>query len=159
MTTMLKIRRNTFVSALAAIACLGAAASARAQLPTQQGEPVPRDVREMYDRGLKYIAAKQQADNGGWPGGYQGPGVTGLCLMAFLASGEDPNFGLYSTHVRKSVRNIIERRTRAPATSATACTTTASRCSPWPRPTAPSTSEPLWPDGQAAGRSVRSARR
>jgi hypothetical protein len=27
--------------------------------------------------------------------------------MVFLASGEDPNFGLYSNHVRRSVRNII----------------------------------------------------
>lgn len=104
---MLNIRTAVFSSALAAIAFLGAAASARAQLPTQQGEPVSREVREMYDRGLKWIALKQQP-NGGWTGNYQGPGLDGLCLLAFLASGEDPNFGLYSSQVKKAVRHIVE---------------------------------------------------
>jgi hypothetical protein len=84
-----------------------AATTARAQPPTAKiGEVVPRDVREMYDRGLQYLAATQ-TENGDWTGGQQGPGVTGLCLMVFLASGEDPNFGIYSNHVRKAVRSII----------------------------------------------------
>jgi len=80
---------------------------ASAQLPTARyGEVVPRDVREMYDRGLQYLATTQ-TENGTWTGGEQGPGVAGLCLMVFLASGEDPNFGLYSNHVRRALRNII----------------------------------------------------
>src|SRR4051812_29358888 len=70
------------------------------------GEVVPRDVREMYDRGLQYLV-KTQNDAGGWSGGEDGPGVTGMCLMTFLASGEDPNFGLYSKQVRKAVKRII----------------------------------------------------
>ena len=72
------------------------------------GEIVPRDVREMYDRGLQYLATTQ-SENGDWvkSGGQQGPGVTGLGLMVFLASGEDPNFGIYSNHVRRAARNII----------------------------------------------------
>jgi hypothetical protein len=70
------------------------------------GEVVPRDVREMYDRGMQYLANSQQ-ENGEWLGGQQGPGVTGLGLMVFLASGEDPNFGLYSNHVRRAIRKII----------------------------------------------------
>lgn len=82
----------------------------RAQLPNAQyGEVVPRDVREMYDKGLQYLAKTQAAD-GGWTGGQAGPGVTGLALMVFLASGEDPNFGLYSSHVRKAARNIISQQ-------------------------------------------------
>jgi len=40
-------------------------------------------------------------------GGQGGPGITGLGLMAFLASGEDPNFGLYSNNVRRCVRSLI----------------------------------------------------
>jgi hypothetical protein len=60
----------------------------------------------MYDRGVQYLA-KTQTDEGDWHGGQQGPGITGMALMAFLASGEDPNFGLYSNHVRKAVRSII----------------------------------------------------
>jgi hypothetical protein len=78
-----------------------------AQLPNARiGEAVPRDVREMYDKGLQYLV-KTQTDKGDWQAGQSGPGVTGLCLMVFLASGEDPNFGLYSNNVRKAVRSIV----------------------------------------------------
>jgi hypothetical protein len=55
---------------------------------------------------LQYLV-KTQNDTGGWSGGEDGPGVTGMALMAFLASGEDPNFGLYSKQIRKAVKNII----------------------------------------------------
>lgn len=71
-----------------------------------QGDVVPRDVREMTDRGLQYLVSSQ-ADDGSWSDGYRGPGTTGLALMAFLASGEDPNFGKYSQPIRKSLRSII----------------------------------------------------
>lgn len=82
--------------------------SASAQLDdARYGEVVPRDVREMYDRGLAFLAS-QQGDQGDWPGGQNGPGVTGLCLLAFLASGEDPNFGQYSGTIRRALRNIID---------------------------------------------------
>lgn len=86
---------------------LAALRPATAQPPNiRYGEVVPRDVREMYDRGLQYLA-KTQTEKGDWTGGQQGPGVTGLCLLVFLASGEDPNFGLYSNHIRRALRNII----------------------------------------------------
>lgn len=70
------------------------------------GEAVPRDVREIYDKGMQYLA-KSQSERGDWPGGQNGPGVTGMALMVFLASGEDPNFGLYSNNVRRAVRSIV----------------------------------------------------
>ena len=85
-----------------------AAASAQAQPPAaRSGEVVPRDVREIYDHGLKYLAETQKED-GSWPdNGQSGPGTVGMGLMVFLASGEDPNFGLYSVQVRRALRNII----------------------------------------------------
>ena len=91
------------------VAFLSTTAPALAQPPgARGGEVVPRDVREMYDRGLQYLATTQTV-NGDWTGGVEnGPGGTGICLMAFLASGEDPNFGLYSNQVRKAVRSIIQ---------------------------------------------------
>jgi hypothetical protein len=103
--------------ATVALTVLGPARLARAQvaLPGEHfGEVVPRDVREMYDRGLQYLAATQ-SEIGDWSGGQQGtsgrsadgPGCTGLGLMVFLASGEDPNFGLYANHVRRALRSII----------------------------------------------------
>ncbi len=84
------------------------AASALAQPPEiREGAAVPREVRECYDRALQFLAVSQ-GEAGDWPeSGHQGPAVTGLCLLALLASGEDPNFGPYSQHVRKGLRNII----------------------------------------------------
>src|SRR5207253_406875 len=89
-------RRRVMARTLAlALVLFGGISGASAQPPNARiGEAVPRDVREMYDRGLQFLM-KTQSENGDWPGGQQGPGVTGLGLMAFLASGEDPNFGLY----------------------------------------------------------------
>ncbi|MEK6261532.1 MAG: squalene--hopene cyclase, partial [Planctomycetota bacterium] len=84
---------------------------AMAQPPTVRiGDVVPRDVREIYDRGLQYLATSQ-TEAGDWKGGggEQGPGVTGMALMVLLASGEDPNFGLYSNHVRRALRSIISQ--------------------------------------------------
>jgi len=100
-------RRCVLLAGCAAAFVLGWSARASAQLPaTRSGEVVPRDVREMYDRGLQYLA-KTQTEQGDWQGGQQGPGITGMALMAFLASGEDPNFGTYSNNVRKALRSII----------------------------------------------------
>jgi len=70
------------------------------------GEAVPRDVREIYNKGLQYLV-KTQTQEGSWAGGQTGPGVTGLGLMVFMASGEDPNFGQYSGNVRRAVRSLI----------------------------------------------------
>jgi hypothetical protein len=72
----------------------------------RMGEAVPRDVREIYDRGMQYLASTQTED-GDWKDGQQGPGVTGMAMMVFLASGEDPNFGLYRNNIRKALRSII----------------------------------------------------
>jgi hypothetical protein len=84
---------------------------ASAQLPSiRVSEAIPRDVREIYDRGLGYLASTQSED-GSWTGrGENGPGVTGMALMVLLASGEDPNFGLYSNQIRKALRSIISQQ-------------------------------------------------
>lgn len=103
-------RRQGRFASVAIAACLWLALFAQiaaAQAPfTHYGEAVPRDVREMYDRGLQYLAQKQ-TDKGDWADGQQGPGTTGLGLMVFIASGEDPNFGLYRNQVRRALRSII----------------------------------------------------
>jgi hypothetical protein len=92
------------------LALFGGMATALAQPPNARiGEAVPRDVRELYDKGLQYLA-KTQTENGDWTEGQQGPGVTGMALMVFLASGEDPNFGLYSNNVRRAVRSIVSNQ-------------------------------------------------
>ena len=73
------------------------------------GQRVPSTVRVMNDRGLKFLAGAQRED-GGWPGGQEGPGIVGICTMAFMASGEDPNFGPYAENVRRALRNIVSNQ-------------------------------------------------
>jgi hypothetical protein len=102
-------KRPRILALAIALTLLGSARPVVAQVPTPRfGEVVPRDVREMYDRGMQYLASTQ-GENGDWPGGggENGPGTTGMALMVFLACGEDPNFGPYSNHVRKALRSII----------------------------------------------------
>ena len=71
------------------------------------GQQVSRDVDEIYSRGLAFLQ-RTQNERGTWPAGEGvGPGTTGLALLAFLASGEDPNFGPYRDVIRKGLRHII----------------------------------------------------
>lgn len=94
--------------AAAALVLIGGS-FARAQAPTPRlGDAVPRDVREVYERGMQYLA-KTQGENGDWGNdGYSGPGVTGMGVMVFLASGEDPNFGQFSGNIRRGLRSMIK---------------------------------------------------
>lgn len=92
-----------------ALLCGTIPAATAQSLEIHSGDPVPHDVREMYESGLQFLAKTQNAD-GGWPTGHQGAGVPGLALMCFLASGEDPNFGLYAGNVRRAIRFIIAQQ-------------------------------------------------
>ncbi len=59
------------------------------------GRGVPSAVRVINKRSLNYLA-KNQSENGTWPGAQSGPGITGICVMALMASGEDADFGPYA---------------------------------------------------------------
>lgn len=93
----------------------GVAKSTSAQDPQLRfGSQVPPDVEQIYERGLSWLAENQDSD-GDWNQGQStsshgsgGPGTTGMCIMVFLASGEDPNFGKYSENIRKAVRNMLK---------------------------------------------------
>lgn len=83
------------------------AAAASAQDPALRfGGAIPQEVETVYERGLAWLASKQSED-GSWQGGHTGAGIDGICLMAFLASGEDPNFGRYAPNIRRGLRAII----------------------------------------------------
>lgn len=89
------------------MACLIAASTAAAEGPlVRYGDPVPRDVREVYDAGIRYLLKTQDA-SGAWTDGQAGPGVTGMAVMVLLASGEDPNHGPYREPIRKALRSMI----------------------------------------------------
>lgn len=94
--------------ALALVIAFGIGGAARAQDPSLRfGSQVPPDVDTIYEHGLAWLAAAQ-ADDGSWKGMNEGAGVTGICLMAFLASGEDPNYGRYASTIRRAIRSIIQ---------------------------------------------------
>ena len=79
----------------------------RAQDPALRfGGQIPPEVDVIYERGLSWLASSQGSD-GGWNDGNSGAGVNGICLMSFLASGEDPNFGPHAANIRRAVRAII----------------------------------------------------
>ncbi len=69
------------------------------------GGDIPPEVDAIYERGLGYLV-QSQSQEGTWNGRGE-HGITGLCLMAFLASGEDPNFGRYRSSVRRAVRAMV----------------------------------------------------
>lgn len=80
---------------------------AQAQDPALRfGGSVPQEVETVYERGLGWLAS-HQTEQGNWRGGNDGAGIDGICLMAFLASGEDPNFSRYAPNIRRAVRAII----------------------------------------------------
>ncbi|MBL9153569.1 MAG: squalene--hopene cyclase [Verrucomicrobiales bacterium] len=96
--------RNLTVLALAGALYPGVSTAQDPEL--RFGGRVPPEVESIYDSGLAWLAQKQ--DNAGsWQDNNQGSGVTGLCVMAFLASGEDPNFGRYAINIRRGLRAMI----------------------------------------------------
>ncbi len=90
--------------------------SLHAQLGITQGQrrknPIPRDLEIMYTKGLKYLSSSQD-ETGAWNdsdrfGNF--PGTVALCLLAFLAHGDDPNHGPYSTNIKKSLDYLISKQ-------------------------------------------------
>lgn len=102
-------RTRIFLSALLLLIAANCAWSQRGMAPfdIHHGDAVPRDVRELYEQGLGYLS-DTQTEKGIWQGGQTGAGVTGMALMTFLASGEDPNFGKYSQQVKKAVKGLVD---------------------------------------------------
>jgi len=84
------------------------------QLELHEGTGIPSEVRTMYAKGADYLARTQKSD-GSWGAGQQfhgneSCGVCALATMAFLSTGEDPNFGRYARNIRAAVRYIIRNQ-------------------------------------------------
>lgn len=107
-------RRMGFIAIFSWSAALCPAPLAlRAQDPALRfGGAIPQEVEIVYERGLAWLASKQ-SEQGGWQGGNDGAGVDGICLMAFLAGGEDPNFGRYAPNIRRALRAMIRSQDAA----------------------------------------------
>ena len=79
-------------------------------LPRRPDDPVPPQVDTMFERGLAYLAQNQNAQ-GYWNDSMGGePGVVALCVVAFLAHGEDPNHGTYSKNIQKGIDFLLSQQ-------------------------------------------------
>lgn len=103
---------HTFFTALLSfmMICILPIEFARAQDATLRfGTGVPPAVRSINDRSLRYLATTQLED-GSWRASQSGAGIIGICVMAFMASGEDPDYGPYAVNIRRSLQNIISKQ-------------------------------------------------
>ncbi len=105
-----RLNKNKQSIGLAALMMMAAfsVGPARAQdSAIRYGRGVPSAVRLINKRSLAYLATTQQ-ENGAWPGTINnGSAITGICVMAFMASGGDPDFGAYAENVRRALRRIV----------------------------------------------------
>lgn len=76
----------------------------------QVGEGIPAEVDALYRAGLNFLASTQ-TPQGNWSDQYgQQPGVVGCALLAFLASGEDPNYGRFRVQIRRGAEFILSQQ-------------------------------------------------
>jgi hypothetical protein len=95
------------VHAAVTIICAAFGTLAAQDIPGRAAEVVPAQADIVYLKGLAYLAGTQN-ERGAWSDSTGAePGVVGLCVAAFLAHGEDPAHGTYSTNIRKGIDYII----------------------------------------------------
>lgn len=78
------------------------------------GDPVSPEIERMYKKGLDYLHKNQQP-NGTWGSDYYSrePGVVGLAILALLAHGEDPNYGVYAKTIKKSIDYVLKQQNKS----------------------------------------------
>lgn len=84
------------------------------QLEIREGTGIPNEVRTIYQKGADYLAETQKKD-GSWGKGAQmfgdeDTGITALVTMAFLSTGEDPNYGRYARNIRAALRYMLRHQ-------------------------------------------------
>jgi hypothetical protein len=104
------------VASLSAGLILGCGRPADAQAPFVLsegyiGEEVPPEIERSYERGLRFLVSRQSPE-GGWKdsGGQSGPGIDGLCLLAFAASGTDLRYGPYAATVQRGLIAVLAQQ-------------------------------------------------
>ena len=66
-----------------------------------------KQLESSVDRGLAWLSQQQQAD-GSFPSIPQGqPGVTSLCVMAFLSRGHQPGVGPYGEQINRAIDYVL----------------------------------------------------
>jgi prenyltransferase beta subunit len=76
---------------------------------------VPANVEIAYKKGLKFLARMQSSDGSFSKDGSRysaQPGITGICVLAFLAHGEDAEFGPYAKNIKKGIDFILKQQNK-----------------------------------------------
>ncbi len=108
------IQRGVFAASLITALLIVTSLASGQDPEIRFGAAVPPDVEIIYERGLQWLVKNQHQD-GTWHGGENhhgsasgNSGITGMAVMAFLASGEDPNFGAYADSIRRALQALIK---------------------------------------------------
>ena len=69
------------------------------------------EIDETYRKGLEFLAESQE-ERGCWTDSSYGsqPGVVGMAILAFLARGDDPEFGPYRLHVKRAMNFLLKQQ-------------------------------------------------
>jgi hypothetical protein len=86
--------------------------AAAQQLFIEKSDASPALIDAMYVKGLQYLV-KSQAAEGAWSDIYgRQPGVIGLCIVAMLAHGDDPNVGPYSAAIKRALGALLAQQSK-----------------------------------------------
>ncbi|MDB6080301.1 MAG: squalene-hopene cyclase-like protein [Akkermansiaceae bacterium] len=104
------MNRRSFLNLAPGLAALLPGLLSGQDIPRRPDDPVPAQVETMYERGLDFLAKTQNA-KGCWDDATGSePGVVGLCVIAFMAHGEDPNVGPYTKQINKGIDYILSQQ-------------------------------------------------
>jgi len=105
--------RTPVLGLLAAMVAASTFAAGPTSAPADEASPALAKYEERIDdsitRALAWLA-EQQADDGSWTKNKQSrnaTGITGLCLMAFLAKGHTPGVGPYGEVLNKGIDFLL----------------------------------------------------
>lgn len=104
-----------FSSALGACQASGAepdsrSHGARIKLPLERPLLSPEEWKTLdriVDRGIVFLAQNQDSDGSFRTLANGQPGVSGLCVMAFLARGHQPGHGPYGAHLERAIDYVL----------------------------------------------------
>ncbi len=81
-------------------------------IPWRGVDVIPNEIEMAYRKGLKYLA-KSQTPNGAFGSGLGAqPGLVGICVLSFLAHGEDPVNGQYAKNIQNSIDFLVKAQNK-----------------------------------------------
>ncbi|MDA8775526.1 hypothetical protein N9N13_07340 [Opitutales bacterium] len=77
----------------------------------QSNDSLVQEIDGTYRKGLEFLAENQE-ETGCWTDNSYGsqPGVVGMAILAFLARGDDPEFGPYRLHVKRAMNFLLKQQ-------------------------------------------------